>query len=148
MSNKINRRVVLQALATGSSSLALGWSQGTAQSTTEVKVAELTEFAKEFDFKNFDYNGTRSLAVRLPAPKKPEPRILEIDKIYLTAYTLVCTHNGCEPDTPNKDHILVCPCHLSAFNADGSSLGGPATKDLTGIKLEVRGEQVYAVGTF
>ena len=68
-------------------------------------------------------------------------------KLYLTAYTLVCTHRGCTVNVPDKEGTLLCPCHGSRYAADGKVTGGPARKDLPGIQLEVKEGKVLAVAT-
>lgn len=146
MGESVNRRTLVQALALGGLGVAFGERIASAQTAAEVKIAPLSAFGQEFDSKAFEYAGVRSLAVRVPAPSQADPRILDAGQLYLTAYTPVCTHNGCEPDGPNKEHVLVCPCHGSVFNADGSVAGGPAKRSLEGIKLEVRQGEVYATG--
>jgi cytochrome b6-f complex iron-sulfur subunit len=146
ITKKASRRDALRTIA-AATCLTLGWHGGARRSAVEIQIAKLTDFANEYDSVIFDYEKIKSLAVRLPAPKRPNPNVLEIDKrIYLTAYTLVCTHNGCEPQPPNLDRLLVCPCHLMTFNTDGSSLGGLTDQGLRNIQLEVRQGQVYAVG--
>ena len=149
MSEQTNRRTVVKAIAVGSASLALGRTPTFAQAAKEVKIGELKTLEKDYDSTAFDYDGAASLLVRVPAPAKEDARIMEADKdkkIYLTAYTLVCTHAGCKPGAPNKDHQLVCPCHGSTYNADGTVVKGPAKLPLAGLKLEVRQGVVYAVG--
>lgn len=149
MTEQTDRRTVIKALAVGGASLAVGATPSFAQAAKEVKIGELKALEKEYDSTAFDFDGTASLLVRVPAPAKEDARILEADKekkIYVTAYTLVCTHNGCKPATPNKDHQLLCPCHGSTFNADGSVAKGPAKLPLAGLKLAVREGVVYAVG--
>ncbi len=146
ITKKASRRDALRTIA-AATCLTLGWHGGARRAVTEIQVAKLTDFANEYDSVIFDYEKIKSLTVRLPIPKRPNPKVLEIDKrIYLTAYTLVCTHNGCEPQPPNLDRLLICPCHLMTFNTDGSSLGGLTDQGLQNIKLEVRQGQVYAVG--
>jgi Rieske Fe-S protein len=154
---KTNRRIVLRLLTLIGAGL--GWREVAAQPSTknpqiydlqiyDFQIADLADFANEFDFVTFDYLGIKSLVVRLPAPRQPQSNILKIDRqFYLTAFKLICTHFGCEPATPNANHLLVCPCHLNAFNADGSSLGVLTTEPLENIKLEVRLGKVYAVGS-
>lgn len=148
MTQRTNRRTVVKALAVGGAGIALGAKPSLAQ-TKEVKIGELKALEKEYDSTAFDYDGTPALLVRVPAPAKDDARLLEADKdkkIYVTAYTLVCTHQGCKPAAPNKDHQLLCPCHGSTFAADGSVVKGPAKLPLAGLKLEVRQGVVYAVG--
>ncbi len=143
------RRKVVKTLAAGGAAVMVGTRIGFAQAPKEVKITELSKLAKDFDAASFEFDGSKSLLVRIPAPTKLDARTLEVTdggkKIYLTAYTLVCTHLGCVPGLPNKDKQLVCACHGSTFAADGSVVKGPARQSLEGIKLEVRQGSVFAV---
>lgn len=58
-----------------------------------------------------------------------------------TAMSAVCTHAGC---TVNKivDGVIVCPCHGSKFNLDGSVAEGPATRPLKGRAVAVEGDSI------
>jgi len=40
-----------------------------------------------------------------------------------------CTHLGCKINESKQDNLL-CPCHGSSFNLDGSPIKGPAIKPL------------------
>ena len=144
------RRKVVKTLAMGGAAVAMGSRMALAQTPKEVKITDLAKLAKDHDSAPFEFDGSKALLVRIPAPAKMDARTLELTdagkKVYLTAYTLVCTHLGCVPGLPNKDHQLVCPCHGSTFNADGSVVKGPARQPLEGIKLEVRQGVVFAVG--
>ena len=144
------RRKVVKTLAVGGAAVTVGMRIGFAQAPKEVKITELSKLAKDFDTAPFEFDGSKSLLVRIPKPSKMDARTLEVTdgdkKVYLTAYALVCTHLGCTPGLPNKDKQLVCACHGSTFNADGSVVKGPARQPLEGIKLEVRQGVVFAVG--
>jgi len=45
-----------------------------------------------------------------------------------------CTHRGCQPE-PVAGR-LVCPCHGSEFELDGTLLEGPAESDLARLPVE------------
>jgi len=134
-----------------------------------IEIADLEKLAKDLDAVPFELEGkVKALLVRVPAPSdKAEDvaalkadlesgRILEVSqkdkadkvsKLYLAAYTLVCTHRGCTVNAPDKEGTLICPCHGSRYAADGRVTGGPAQKDLPGIQLEVKEGKVLAVAT-
>lgn len=58
------------------------------------------------------------------------------------AFSAVCTHQGCLIDAV-RDGAIVCPCHRSAFAiADGSVQGGPATRPLDEVKIDVSDGQI------
>ncbi|MFD6231264.1 Rieske (2Fe-2S) protein [Streptomyces sp. NPDC060232] len=72
-------------------------------------------------------------------------KILKEEKIVVTqptagsfrCFTAVCPHQGCLVSKVEKKEI-VCLCHNSKFDpADGSVLGGPATKGLAEKKITV-----------
>lgn len=58
-----------------------------------------------------------------------------------TGLSSVCTHAGCNVNRI-ADGVIVCPCHGSKFNLDGSVAEGPATKPLEGRAVAVRGGSV------
>jgi Rieske Fe-S protein len=42
---------------------------------------------------------------------------------------------------------IYCPCHDGVFNPDtGARVAGPPPRPLNKIKLEIRGNDIYAVG--
>jgi cytochrome b6-f complex iron-sulfur subunit len=145
----MNRRDALKTIALGTSSLPLVMAQAqTAPSA--VKIVALETLKAEWDVKEFNWDGAPALLLRVPAPNKKaleDKSVLEASKgVFVTAYTLSCTHSGCKVALPNKDRVLDCPCHGSAFNAaDGSVKSGPARKELKRLKLELRSGEIFAV---
>jgi Rieske Fe-S protein len=116
-----------------------------------IKIGVLSKLAKDYDAIPFVLgDGTKAMLVRVPAPKDAAMlkmgRVIKSGKIHLSAYTLVCTHNGCEPAVPNTEGLLVCPCHGAKFNADGTVNKGPARKPLAGIKIAVEAGKITATG--
>ncbi|MGE0000613.1 MAG: ubiquinol-cytochrome c reductase iron-sulfur subunit [Fimbriimonadaceae bacterium] len=64
-----------------------------------------------------------------------------------TAFKRRCTHLSCPVGYEKANDRLYCPCHNGAFSAeDGSVLQGPPPHPLPQIKLEVRGDEIWAVG--
>jgi Rieske Fe-S protein len=64
------------------------------------------------------------------------------------AYSRRCTHLSCpvvyEAGTKER---LFCPCHNGAFSVeDGGVLQGPPPHALPRIVIDIRGEEIYAVG--
>lgn len=65
------------------------------------------------------------------------------------AFSRLCTHAACPIFYRPAEHILVCPCHGGVFSAaDGSVLGGPPPKPLPRVILELRGQDLTALGMF
>lgn len=65
------------------------------------------------------------------------------------AFTRRCTHLSCPVvyRADERGEQLFCPCHNGAFSVeDGRVLQGPPPHPLPEIMLEVRGDQVWALG--
>jgi nitrite reductase/ring-hydroxylating ferredoxin subunit len=52
------------------------------------------------------------------------------------AVDAVCSHLGCLVEI-GKNDTFVCPCHGSAFTADGKAKKGPATRPLRHLQLSL-----------
>lgn len=64
------------------------------------------------------------------------------------AYSTICTHKGC-PTMYNKElQQFECPCHFTKYDAakDGQMVIGHATGGLPKVLLEIKGDDIYAVG--
>lgn len=69
------------------------------------------------------------------------------DANQFVAYSRKCTHLTCPVFYARQSDRLECPCHEGYFDIeDGSVLQGPPTRPLPQILLEVRGNQLFAVG--
>lgn len=65
----------------------------------------------------------------------------------LVAYKQQCTHLSCAVVYAREHDRLECPCHDGAFSVHtGAVLYGPPPRALPRIALEVRGDEVWAVG--
>jgi cytochrome b6-f complex iron-sulfur subunit len=143
----VKRRAVLKALALGGSSLALLTRTHAAEYA--LNIAPFTTFKAEWDAVEFDWTDGPALLLRVPKPLALDKALLEVGGFYLTAYLRVCTHEGCTVKLPGDNRKLECPCHGSVFNAtDGSPHSGIAGSSLQRLQLELRGEDVYAVGFY
>ncbi|WP_422746192.1 ubiquinol-cytochrome c reductase iron-sulfur subunit [Mycobacterium sp. WMMD1722] len=60
-----------------------------------------------------------------------------------TGLSATCTHAGCTV-SEIQDAEIVCPCHGSRFNLDGTVARGPATQPLEARRIDVRGGEIYA----
>jgi Rieske Fe-S protein len=81
-------------------------------------------------------------------PGGNDPCVLtRIDEKTLLAYSQKCTHLSCAVVPVPKENVIHCPCHNGYFDlATGRPLAGPPRRPLPKITLEVRGEEIYAVG--
>ncbi len=64
----------------------------------------------------------------------------------LVAYSQVCTHLSCAVVYDKAQNGLFCPCHHGLFNLAGQPIAGPPTRPLPQVRLEQRGDQLFAVG--
>lgn len=65
----------------------------------------------------------------------------------LVAYSQVCTHLSCAVVYDQQQNQLVCPCHRGVFNVqEGNPVAGPPLRPLPKVKLEQRGDQLWAIG--
>ncbi|HAG73076.1 MAG TPA: 2Fe-2S ferredoxin [Gammaproteobacteria bacterium] len=67
------------------------------------------------------------------------------------AYSIVCTHTGCDVTNWDSDELLMaCPCHESQFDiyAGGSVVGGPALRPLAMLPLTVNNGEVMVAASF
>lgn len=63
------------------------------------------------------------------------------------AYEQRCTHLLCPVLYQHDRQRIFCPCHEGTFDpASGVNRSGPPPRPLNRIKVEVRGDAVYAVG--
>lgn len=63
------------------------------------------------------------------------------------AYGQKCTHLACPVYYSKQENRLECPCHEAGFDiATGNVLYGPPPRPLDRIEIEVRGDEVWAVG--
>lgn len=150
------RRAALKGLTLGGAALLLPpvahaqTSNPAPASPVAVKVTPLSKLTRDFSTAEFTFDGTASLLVRLSGPPTDKTRAPEVKvggkSVYLSAFTRVCTHLGCQPALPDvKTHLQVCPCHGSTYSADGTVVKGPARHSLGLLTLEVRGGDIWAV---
>lgn len=58
-------------------------------------------------------------------------------------FSPVCPHKGCNVNQIT-DGKIICPCHHSEFNLDGTVAQGPANKPLTAKPVTVAGDSIVA----
>ncbi|HVE87850.1 MAG TPA: Rieske 2Fe-2S domain-containing protein, partial [Myxococcales bacterium] len=87
-----------------------------------------------------------SMLFRYPGDEDPCILVRGQDGAF-RAYSQVCTHLSCAVVHRPDRNALFCPCHHGWFDAaSGAVTGGPPTRPLPRIRLEVDGDQVFAVG--
>lgn len=59
------------------------------------------------------------------------------------ALSPICTHRGCTVEVQRER--LVCPCHGSTYDRDGTVLKGPAQRALTRFPVSRNGEELVIV---
>ena len=65
----------------------------------------------------------------------------------LAAFSQKCTHLSCAVYYAAETDRLECPCHNGAFAVDdGRVLQGPPPRPLPRIRIEQRGDEIYAIG--
>lgn len=101
----------------------------------EREIARVGELAPG-QSKMFEYPGKGGdcILVRLPDGR-------------FVAYGQKCTHLSC-PVVPEPERgRFHCPCHNGSFDlATGAPLEGPPRRPLPRLRVEVRGDRVFAVG--
>ena len=55
----------------------------------------------------------------------------------------VCTHGTCEVSWDPSEATVVCPCHDSRFDVDGTVLTGPATEPLEAFETVRDGDTLW-----
>jgi menaquinol-cytochrome c reductase iron-sulfur subunit len=55
----------------------------------------------------------------------------------VTAFSSVCPHLGCSVNADATGSGYACPCHTSAFAADGKRKSGPAPRDLDTLETKI-----------
>ena len=87
-----------------------------------------------------------SLLFRYPTDE--DPCILVRDSSgRFDAFSQVCTHLSCAVVPEVERGVLRCPCHEGYFELhSGRNIAGPPPRPLPRIKLDVRGDDIVAVG--
>src|SRR5215469_4370178 len=94
--------------------------------------------------KDLDTNG--HMLFRYPTPESPCIAI-RTPQGQLVGYSQVCTHLSCAVVYEKQENQIVCPCHRSIFDVNqGTPVAGPPTRRLPRVKLEQRGDQIFATG--
>ncbi len=81
-------------------------------------------------------------------PEAHNPRLLvRLGDRSFVAYDQLCTHLSCPVIPQVEAGHLHCPCHEGLFDlVTGQPLAGPPPRPLPRVKLEIRGDKIYAAG--
>jgi len=81
-------------------------------------------------------------------PTAADPCILiRTGETELAAYSQKCTHLSCAVYYMHQNKQLECPCHQGFFSAaDGRVLQGPPQRPLPRIRLQQKGDELFAAG--
>ncbi|MEO6446469.1 MAG: Rieske (2Fe-2S) protein [Gemmatimonadaceae bacterium] len=69
--------------------------------------------------------------------------VLALDNGTFAALSPICTHLGCTVDIQGPR--LVCPCHGSTYDREGTVLQGPAERPLARLATEVSASGVLTI---
>jgi nitrite reductase/ring-hydroxylating ferredoxin subunit len=73
--------------------------------------------------------------------------VVRLGERRFVAYDQACTHLLCPVIAQPERGRLHCPCHEGAFDIEtGRPTAGPPERPLPRIRLEIRGDVVYATG--
>ena len=87
-----------------------------------------------------------SMLFRYPTPQDPCIAV-RTPQGALVAYSQVCTHLSCAVAYDTEKDQLICPCHRGVFSVEqGAPIAGPPTRPLAKVKIEQRGDHIFAIG--
>jgi len=73
--------------------------------------------------------------------------LVRLEENKFVAFSQACTHLSCAVMPEPQNHCFRCPCHEGLFDIEtGRPLAGPPRRPLARIKLEFRGDAIYASG--
>lgn len=126
------------------------------------KIAALSALPEEWSEVEFFYDSRPCTLLRVPKSVKGG---LDSGEAHFVAFSRICTHLGCpvnlvkdmevlafaynyRPPKGERHPQLGCRCHYSVFDPvrGGEAMFGKATLPLPRVRLEVRGNDVYATG--
>lgn len=125
-------------------------------------LAALSDLKDDWADLNFDYAGRPCTLLRVPRPVEGG---LEVDGQHYVAFSRICTHLGCQVNLVKDEEVLAfafnyrppkgerhpqlgCRCHFSVFDPlkAGEAVFGKAKAPLPRVRLERRGDALYATG--
>jgi nitrite reductase/ring-hydroxylating ferredoxin subunit len=81
-------------------------------------------------------------------PTESDPCVLvRLEPARFVAFSQRCTHLGCPVLYRHATRQLHCPCHEGFFDAaTGAVISGPPPRPLPAVRIDVRGDELWAVG--
>jgi Rieske Fe-S protein len=140
--NYVSRREMVKFLTLGSLLLAMAnWATAFAR-----KLVRGDSSAEKLLGPASALDQNKAMLFRYPTPESPCIAI-RTPQGGLVAYSQVCTHLSCAVVYDKNENQLVCPCHRGVFSIDqGAPVAGPPTRPLPKVRIEQRGDQIYATG--
>jgi nitrite reductase/ring-hydroxylating ferredoxin subunit len=88
----------------------------------------------------------QTLIFHYPDPHEPCVLVRTAGQRFV-AFSQRCTHLSCAVRPEPEKGQFYCPCHHGFFDLNtGVQTGGPPRRPLPRIKLEIRGDSIYATG--
>ncbi|UBV43441.1 Rieske 2Fe-2S domain-containing protein [Deinococcus taeanensis] len=132
------------------------------QTAAPQHVADLAALRDAWSERTFTYAGRPCTVMRVP---RAVPGGLTAGDVHLAAFSRVCTHLGCSVNLVRDPEVLAfafnyrppadeqhpqlgCRCHYSVFDPlrAGQAVFGKANGPLPRVRLEMRGDGVWATG--
>jgi cytochrome b6-f complex iron-sulfur subunit len=79
---------------------------------------------------------------RLEIEYAGEPAVVVRTASGVVARSLLCSHFGCRVQWEASKERYHCPCHEGIFDGEGRLLGGPPTRPLRALPVEVAGRGI------
>lgn len=81
-------------------------------------------------------------------PTEHDPCVLvRANERTFVAYNQKCTHLSCAVVPRVEDGVIRCPCHEGLFDlTSGRPIAGPPRRPLSIVRLQIRGNDIYAAG--
>ena len=138
----VSRREMVKFLSLGSALLAIStWATAFARRLVRKDSADVRLLGPA---KDLEQNG--HMLFRYPTADSPCIAI-RTPQGKLVAYSQVCPHLSCAVVYEKSENQIVCPCHRGIFDVNqGTPIAGPPTRALPRVRLEQRGDQIYATG--
>lgn len=86
-----------------------------------------------------------SLLFRYPTGDDPAI-LIRPDSETILGFSQKCTHLGCVVFWAAEERHFECPCHEGFFDLSGVPFAGPPERPLGRIEVEVRGNEIWALG--